>query len=137
MSSGSCAPYCTLLPGPEAQQLAIYLGWLLNGTVGGLVAGTLFVLPGYVALMALSAIYAAWGATTGVTAVFAGLAPAVLAIVAQAVWRISSRALRNGFLVGIAVATFVALFVFNLPFPVVIGVGRAARLHRRAGSDPT
>lgn len=114
--------YCTLLPGPEAQQLAIYLGWLLNGTLGGLVAGSLFVLPGYVALMALSAIYAASGATTGVTAVFAGLAPAVLAIVSQAVWRISKRALHNSFLVGIAVATFVALFVFNLAFPVVIGV---------------
>jgi chromate transporter len=112
--------YCALLPGPEAQQLAIYLGWLLNGTLGGLVAGTLFVLPGFVALMALSAIYATWGATTSVTAVFAGLAPAVLAIVAQAVWRISSRALRNGFLVCIAVATFVALFVFNLPFPLVV-----------------
>jgi chromate transporter len=114
--------YCTVLPGPEAQQLAIYLGWLLNGTLGGLVAGTLFVLPGYVALMALSAVYAKWGATTGVTAVFAGLAPAVLAIVSQAVWRISKRALNNGFLVGISIATFVALFVFDLPFPVVIGV---------------
>ncbi len=113
--------YCTLLPGPEAQQLAIYLGWLLNGTLGGLVAGILFVLPGYVALMALSAIYAAWGATTGVTAVFAGLAPAVLAIVSQAVWRISSRALRNHFLLGIAVATFIALFAFNAPFPLVVG----------------
>ena len=113
--------YCTLLPGPEAQQLAIYLGWLLNGTVGGLVAGSLFVLPGYVALMGLSAIYAAWGATTGVTAVFAGLAPAVLAIVSQAVWRFSKRALHNRFLVGIAVATFAALFAFNLAFPIVIG----------------
>ncbi len=68
--------YCTLLPGPEAQQLAIYLGWLLNGTAGGLVAGTLFVLPGYIALMALSAVYAKWGATTAVAAVFAGLGPA-------------------------------------------------------------
>ena len=75
--------YCTLLPGPEAQQLAIYLGWLLNGAVGGLIAGTLFVIPGYLALMSLSAIYAAWGETTAVTAIFAGLAPAVLAIVAQ------------------------------------------------------
>jgi chromate transporter len=113
--------YCTLLPGPEAQQLAIYLGWLLNGTLGGLVAGVLFVVPGYVSLMALSAIYAAWGATTTITAIFAGLAPAVLAIVTQAVARISSRALGNRLLIGIAVATFVALFAFNLPFPVVIG----------------
>jgi len=112
--------YCTLLPGPEAQQLAIYLGWLLNGTAGGLVAGSLFVLPGYLALMALSAIYAQWGATTAVTAVFAGLAPAVLAIVAQAVWRIGRRALTNGILVAIAVGAFIALFVFDLAFPIVI-----------------
>jgi chromate transporter len=112
--------YCTLLPGPEAQQLAIYLGWLLNGTLGGLVAGILFVLPGYVALMGLSAIYAKWGETTAVTAVFAGLAPAVLAIVSQAVWRIGKRALKNRLLIGIAVGSFVALFVFNLAFPIVI-----------------
>ena len=112
--------YCTLLPGPEAQQLSIYLGWLLNGTLGGLVAGTLFVLPGYVALMALSAIYAKWGATTAVSALFAGLAPAVLAIVAQAVWRIGKRALNNAMLVAVACASFVALFVFDLPFPIVI-----------------
>jgi len=118
--------YCTLLPGPEAQQLAIYLGWLLNGTLGGLVAGVLFVLPGYVALMVLSAIYAKWGATVGVTAVFAGLAPAVLAIVSQAVWRIGRRSLRNRLLVGIAVASFVALFAFDLPFPIVVAVAGLA-----------
>ena len=112
--------YCTLLPGPEAQQLAIYLGWLLNGTSGGLVAGALFVLPGYVALMILSAIYAGWGATTAVTAIFAGLAPAVLAIVSQAVWRIGRRALKNRVLIGIAIVAFVALFVFELAFPIVI-----------------
>ena len=112
--------YCTLLPGPEAQQLAIYLGWLLNGTIGGLAAGVLFVVPGYLALMALSAIYAQWGATTAVTAVFAGLAPAVLAIVSQAVWRIGRRSLRNRVLVGIAVGAFAALFAFELAFPVVI-----------------
>jgi chromate transporter len=118
--------YCTLLPGPEAQQLAIYLGWLLNGTAGGLVAGVLFVLPGYVALMALSAIYAKWGATVAVTAVFAGLGPAVLAIVSQAVWRIGKRALKNRFLVGIAVGAFVALFVLDLAFPIVIGAAGLA-----------
>ena len=126
--------YCTLLPGPEAQQLAIYLGWLLNGTSGGLVAGALFVLPGYVALMALSAIYAKWGATTAVTAVFAGLAPAVLAIVSQAVWRIGRRALKNWILIGIAISAFLALFVFELAFPIVIvaaaAVGYAASLTR-------
>ena len=118
--------YCTLLPGPEAQQLAIYLGWLLNGTAGGLVAGVLFVLPGYVALMALSAIYAQWGATTAVTAVFAGLGPAVLAIVSQAVWRIGARTLKNRFLVGTAVGAFLALFVLNLAFPIVIAAAGAA-----------
>jgi chromate transporter len=118
--------YCTLLPGPEAQQLAIYLGWLLNGTAGGLVAGILFVLPGYIALMILSAIYAQWGATTAVTAIFAGLGPAVLAIVSQAVWRIGTRSLKNRILIGIAVAAFIALFVFNIGFPFVIaGAGLA------------
>ena len=100
---------------------AIYLGWLLNGTVGGLVAGTLFVLPGYIALMALSAIYAQWGATTAVAAVFAGLGPAVLAIVSQAVHRIAKRALKNNVLVAIAVAAFIALFVFNVAFPIAVG----------------
>ena len=113
--------YCTLLPGPEAQQLAIYLGWLLNGTAGGLIAGILFVLPGYVVLMALSAIYAQWGATTAITALFAGLGPAVLAVVSQAVWRISKRALRNPLLVLLAIASFLALFLFQTPFPVVVG----------------
>jgi chromate transporter len=117
--------YCTLLPGPEAQQLAIYLGWLLNGTVGGLTAGALFVLPGYVALMVLSAIYAKWGATTAVTAIFAGLAPAVLAIVSQAVWRIGKRALKNRVLIGIAVGAFIALFVFEVAFPIVIAAAAA------------
>src|SRR5207244_3657219 len=98
--------YCMLLPGPEAQQLAIYIGWLLNGIRGGLVAGTLFVLPGVVALLALSVIYVGFGDTTVVTAVFAGLAPAVIAIVAQAVWRVAQRALTNRVLVGVAVGAF-------------------------------
>lgn len=117
--------YCMLLPGPEAQQLAIYVGWLLNGTRGGLVAGTLFVLPGMVALLALSAVYVAFGTTTAVTALFAGLAPAVLAIVAQAVVRIGRRALGHPALVGLAVAAFLALAVFGVPFPVVVA-GAAA-----------
>jgi chromate transporter len=112
--------FCTLLPGPEAQQLAIYLGWLLNGTTGGLIAGTLFVLPGYVALMVLSAIYAQWGETVGVAAVFAGLGPAVLAIVAQALWRMGRRALRNNFLWAMSLLSFLALIAFNVPFPVVV-----------------
>ena len=118
--------YCTMLPGPEAQQLAIYLGWLLNGTVGGMIAGILFVLPGYVALMVLSAIYVQWGTSTVVTALFAGLAPAVLAIVTQAVWRIGKRSLTNRFLIGLAVGAFLALFVINLAFPIVIAAAALA-----------
>ena len=121
--------YCMLLPGPEAQQLAVYLGWLLHGTRGGLVAGTLFVLPGVLALLALSAVYVAYGTTPLVTALFAGLAPAVLAIVAQAVVRVGRRALGSPALVGLAVAAFLALTVLAVPFPVVVaaaaGVGWA------------
>ena len=101
--------YCTLLPGPEAQQLAIYIGWLLNGVRGGLVAGILFVLPGVLALLGLSAVYVAAGDTTLVTAILAGLASAVLAIVAQAVFRVGGRALGHPALVVVAVAAFVAL----------------------------
>ena len=112
--------YCTLIPGPEAQQLAIYLGWLLSGTAGGLLAGVLFVIPGYLAIMALSLIYAGFGDTALVTALFAGVAPAVLAIVTQAVLRVGRRALRNRLLIGVAVGAFVALFVFGLPFPVLL-----------------
>jgi chromate transporter len=124
--------YCMLLPGPEAQQLAIYVGWLLNGLRGGLVAGTLFVLPGAVALLALSAVYVQFGDTTVVTALFAGLAPAVVAIVAQAVWRVGGRALTNRILVGFAVAAFVGLAVFGVPFPLVIAAAAVAgwALHR-------
>ncbi len=118
--------YCTLLPGPEAQQLAIYIGWLLNGTRGGLVAGTLFVLPGVVALLALSAVYVGFGATTVVTALFAGLAPAVLAIVAQAVLRVGKRALAHPAMVALAVVAFLALAVFAVPFPVVVAAAAAA-----------
>jgi chromate transporter len=124
--------YCMLLPGPEAQQLAIYVGWLLNGLRGGLVAGTLFVLPGMIALLALSAIYVGFGDTTAVTALFAGLAPAVVAIVAQAVWRVGRRALTGPTLVGFAVVAFVALAAFAVPFPLVIAGAAAAgwAMHR-------
>jgi chromate transporter len=125
--------YCMLLPGPEAQQLATYVGWLLHGTAGGLVAGGLFVLPGVVALLALSAVYVAFGTTVAVTALFAGLAPAVLAIVVQAVVRVGTRALVSRALLLIAVGSFLALAVFAVPFPVVVlaagGLGWA--LHRR------
>jgi chromate transporter len=114
--------YCMLLPGPEAQQLAIYIGWLLNGTAGGLIAGTLFVLPGVVALLGLSALYVGVGSTTAITALFAGVAPAVLSIVVQAVVRVGRRALAHPALVAIAVAAFVALAAFAVPFPIVIAV---------------
>ena len=112
--------YCMLLPGPEAQQLAIYVGWLLNGTAGGLIAGTLFVLPGCLAMLALAALYVGLGSTTAVTAVFAGLTPAVLAIVVQAVVRVGRRALGRPPYVAIAVAAFLALAFFGVPFPLVI-----------------
>ncbi len=118
--------YCMLLPGPEAQQLAIYTGWLLNGTRGGLVAGTLFVLPGVVALLALSAVYVAFGTTTVVAALFAGLAPAVLAIVAQALVRVGRRALADPALVALAAAAFLALAVFGVPFPAVVAAAAVA-----------
>jgi chromate transporter len=114
--------FCTLLPGPEAQQLAIYIGWLLNGVPGGLIAGILFVLPGVLALLGLSALYVSAGDTTIVTAVLAAVAPAVLVIVAQAVVRVGGRALGHPRLVALAAAAFVALSVFKIPFPLVIGV---------------
>lgn len=134
--------YCMLLPGPEAQQLAIYLGWLLNGLRGGLVAGVLFVLPGAVALLALSAVYVGFGDTTVVNAVFAGLAPAVLAIVVQAVVRVGRRSLAHPALVALAVAAFLALALFRVPFPVVVvaagavgwGLGRWAPQVLSAGT---
>ena len=117
--------FCTLLPGPEAQQLAIYIGWLLNGVTGGLIAGILFVLPGVLALLALSALYVSAGDTTVVTAVLAAVGPAVLVIVAQAVVRVGGRALGHPALVALAVSAFVALSVFKTPFPLVIGVAAA------------
>jgi chromate transporter len=118
--------YCMLLPGPEAQQLATYVGWLLHGTRGGLVAGGLFVLPGVVALLALSAIYVAFGSTTPVLALFAGIAPAVLAIVVQAVIRVAGRALGSPALWAIAVTAFLALALFGVPFPVVVALAGLA-----------
>ena len=117
--------FCTLLPGPEAQQLAIYIGWLLNGVRGGLIAGGLFVLPGVLALLGLSALYVGAGDTTIVTAVLAAVAPAVLVIVAQAVVRVGGRALGHPALVALAVAAFLALSIFKTPFPLVVGVAAA------------
>jgi chromate transporter len=112
--------YCMLLPGPEAQQLAVYVGWLLHKTKGGLVAGTLFVLPGLVSIMALSWIYAAYGNVGVVEALFFGLKAAVLAIVLEAVARIGRRALKNNVMLGLAAAAFVAIFAFDVPFPLII-----------------
>ncbi len=116
--------YCTLLPGPEAQQLATYIGWLLNGVKGALIAGTLFVLPGVVALLALSGLYVGYGDTGIVQALFLGLAPAVIAIVLQALLKVSRRGLTHPILVGLAVASFLALTFVGVPFPtVVLGAG--------------
>jgi len=112
--------FCMLLPGPEAQQLAVYIGWLLHRTKGGLVAGTLFVLPGVLAIMALSWLYAAYGNVGLVAALFFGLKAAVLAIVLEAVLRIGRRALANGPMVALAAAAFVAIFVLDVPFPLII-----------------
>ncbi|TAI63478.1 chromate efflux transporter [Bradyrhizobium sp. Leo170] len=112
--------YCMLLPGPEAQQLATYIGWLLHRTVGGIVAGGLFILPGVIAIMALSYIYAAYGNVGFVEALFFGLKAAVLAIVIQAVVRIGKRALRNPVMIAIAAIAFVAIFFFAAPFPLIV-----------------
>ncbi|HXL68175.1 MAG TPA: chromate efflux transporter [Xanthobacteraceae bacterium] len=116
--------YCMLLPGPEAQQLATYIGWLLHRTAGGLVAGTLFVLPGVVAILILSILYAGFKELTLVQAIFFGIKAAVLAIVVEAVIRIGKRALKNGAMVALAAAAFVAIFFLDVPFPlVIIGAG--------------
>jgi chromate transporter len=112
--------YCMLLPGPEAQQLATYIGWLLHRTAGGIMAGGLFILPGVISIMALSYIYAGYGNVSFVEALFFGLKAAVLAIVIQAVVRVGKRALRNRIMIALAAAAFIAIFFFNVPFPVII-----------------
>ena len=114
--------FCMLLPGPEAQQLATYIGWLMHGVRGALVAGLLFILPGIVAIMGLSWVYAAYGQVGVVSALFFGLKAAVLAIVLQAVVRVGKRALRNGVMRGIAAASFLAIFALQVPFPLIIAV---------------
>ncbi len=112
--------YCMLLPGPQAQQLAVYIGWLLHRMRGGLVAGTLFVLPGVVALMALSWLYAGFGEVGVVKALFFGLTAAVLAVVLEAVIRVGKRALKNRTLGAIAALAFIGIFFFAVPFPIII-----------------
>jgi len=149
--------YCMLLPGPEAQQLATYIGWLMHRTWGGIVAGALFVLPSLLILVALSWIYMAFGSLPAIAGVFAGIKPAVTALVVHAAWRVGSRALKNAWLWAIAAAAFVAIFALNAPFPLIVaaaalvglvggrvrperfqiggGHAKAARAHGRAVID--
>jgi chromate transporter len=112
--------YCMLLPGPEAQQLATYIGWLMHRTLGGIIAGGLFILPGVICIMALSYIYAIWGQVPIVTALFFGLKAAVLVIVVEAVLRIGKRALKTRMLMGIAAISFIAIFFLGVPFPLIV-----------------
>ena len=112
--------FCMLLPGPEAQQLATYIGWLLHGLRGGLIAGTLFILPGAVSILILSLIYALYEQSVFVQALFFGLKPAVLAIVIEAVLRIGKRVLKNPAMYVVAGCSFVGIFFFGVPFPVIV-----------------
>ena len=123
--------YCMLLPGPEAQQLATYIGWLMHGTAGGLVAGLLFVLPGAVVMLALSILYALYRHVPLIDAAFLGVKAAVLAVVVEALLRISRRALKNRLMVGIAGLAFLAIYILHIPFPLII---LAAGLAGWAGS---
>ena len=126
--------YCMLLPGPEAQQLAIYIGWLMHKTKGGLVAGILFVVPGFLSIMILSWLYALYGHLPWVDALFFGLKAAVLAVVLDALRRIGSRALKNGGMVAFAAASFVAIFFLGVPFPIIIvAAGLIGYVGGRAG----
>ncbi len=123
--------FCMLLPGPEAQQLCIYIGWLLHKTWGGIAAGVLFVLPAVFILIGLSWLYAAMGTVPAVAALLYGLKPAVVAIVAEALLRIAKKALKNWFFVALAAVSFIAIFVFSVPFPLIVFgaalIGFAAR----------
>jgi chromate transporter len=112
--------FCMLLPGPKAQQLAIYIGWLLHRIKGGLVAGVMFVLPSVFVMFGLSWLFAVHGDVTWVSAIFAGLAPAVIALVAWATIRIGTKSLSNGLMLAVAVVAFVAIFVVHVPFPLIV-----------------
>ncbi len=128
--------YCMLLPGPEAQQLATYIGWLMHRTRGGIAAGALFVLPSLFILIALSWVYLAYGSVPAVAGVFHGLKPAVTALVLHAAWRIGSRALKNRWLWAVAAAAFVAIFAAQLPFPlIVIGAASIGHVGGRIAPD--
>jgi len=116
--------YCMILPGPEAQQLATYIGWLMHGTLGGVIAGCLFVIPGFLAMLALAASFATWGSVVWVAGLFAGVQAAVVPIVAQAVTRIGKRTLKTRALQLVAVISFVAIALLRIPFPlIIIGAG--------------
>jgi chromate transporter len=112
--------YCMLLPGPEAQQLAVYVGWLMHRTLGGLLAGLLFIFPGIIAIMGLSYVYAAYGKVGIVAALFFGLKAAVLAIVVEAVVRVGKRALKNNVMLALAGAAFFGIFFLDVPFPIIV-----------------
>src|SRR3954465_6702758 len=116
--------FCMLLPGPEATKLATYIGWLLHGVRGGLVAGILFVLPGAVVMLVLSSIYALYHDIPAITALFLGVKAVVLAIVVEAILRIGKRALKNRTAIAIAVIAFIGIYVLHIPFPlIVLGAG--------------
>jgi chromate transporter len=112
--------YCMLLPGPEATQLATYLGWLMHGVPGGLIAGGLFLAPSVLVLLALSSVYVTWGELSLLVGVFAALKPAVLAIVLVAAWRVGRRILHTPLLIGLAIAAFLALALLRIPYPLVV-----------------
>jgi chromate transporter len=120
--------YCMLLPGPEATQLAIYIGWLLHKTRGGVMAGVLFVFPSLLILILLSWIYMAYGALPAVAGILYGIKPAIVAVVLGAAWRIGSRTLKNPILLGIALAAFLAIALFKLPFPLIVLAAAAVGL---------
>src|SRR4051794_6844062 len=128
--------YCMLLPGPEAQQLATYIGWLMHRTKGGLTAGVLFVLPGAIVMLALSMIYAVYRNVPIIDALFFGVKAAVLAVVIEAVLRIGRRTLKNRIMVAIAGLAFLGIFVFHVPFPLLIlGAGLIGWLGSRLAPD--
>ncbi len=125
--------YCMVLPGPEATQLATYIGWLMHKTRGGIAAGVLFVLPSLFVLIALSWIYMAYGQVPAIAGILSGIKPAVTAIVVFAACRIGSRALRNGVLWSISAAAFIAIFALNVPFPYIVLAAGFCRPLRMAG----
>ena len=130
--------YCMLLPGPEAQQLATYLGWMLHGIRGGLIAGILFILPGFLSILALSLAYSALLGTAALDAVFFGIQAAVLAVILQALIKLGKRALASRWMPGISLAAFLAIFVFDLPYPlIIIAAALAGLLLAETGTPKT